>query len=196
MKNISFNKYIDSLKSTEVSPGGGSANAYVAALADSLALKAIKVSAKRKSFLSLPTDVQENINHVVEVLEESVNYYYYLAEEDASIFNDYMKVYKTGDKEKILEATKECFQGPALLFDTILDDLQLILSAKDIIVKTIKSDFLMSLELIKSVINCSLFNLKINADLLDNEYQDKYEDAVKMAKKTINLIDAVISESK
>lgn len=196
MKKFSFDEYIEVLKSTKPAPGGGSANAKVLEIAIALALKAINISKARKSFLALDKNIQREVENNVKKLDKSFKLLEKLAENDQKAFEGFMKVYKLNDEKKTKDALVNCFNVPFSLYEEAKNSLVLIYSFKDYIVKSITSDFKMSLEIFKSVFNNSLFNLKINADLLDKEYEDLYK---KVKTEVANLnkdIDKVLKEIK
>jgi len=194
MKNILIDEYINNLKSTSPTPGGGSANCYIAKFSIALALKSFNVSTNRKSFKTYDQDVQEETIKTIKELESSLMIYGGLSQRDENAFDNFMKAYKSKDESAILEATKECFNSPYDLYKRLEQDIKLIINLKDIVVSTILSDYKMSLSIMKSVLESNLFNLKINAALLDENYQRKYDDIVILTNELIAKINLVIEE--
>lgn len=169
MSSITIEDYINELKSSSPTPGGGSGNCQLAKIAISLALMSINVSKNRKSFEKRSEEEKEFVNNSIEDLENIMKELDILNELDEKAFNDFMVAYKAKDQEKIAEASKDCYSAPLDVYLSCSAAVDVIIKLKDFIVSTIISDYKISLKTMSAVLENCLYNLDINVPNLKDD---------------------------
>lgn len=169
MEHITIDEYINKLKSSSPTPGGGSANCQLAKISISLALMSINVSKNRKSFENYTDKERIFVEGSIGYLENALKELDEKAENDEKVFNNFMIAYKEKDQEKIAKASIECYSCPLNMLLLCFGALDVIFSLEKYVVSTIMSDYKMSLRTMSAVLENGIFNLDINVKNLKDK---------------------------
>ncbi len=177
-------EYLDLVHSESPAPGGGSVAGYTAALGVALICMAMNISMKRKAYNNYSeAEKKYNLNRMAK-LKRIESDMYAIKELDVKVFNDFMVAYKSKDQKEIHKMTIKCFLLPYNLFELIDEAIEVIFYLRKYIVKSVLSDYKMSLIMLKSMLDASIVNMKINLDnLTDSTCKQMYLD--KLARKAV-----------
>lgn len=148
-QNQSLKQYLSELSSEKSVPGGGSASAYVAALAMGLSQMVIRVTLKRKPKSDASADQlkedqkkRESLTSILEVLEDLKMKASEIVDEDPKVYDEVMASYK--DPEKMEAALWKSFQLQADLAQKIVLAAELNSNLQEMIHGSIKNDLIVS----------------------------------------------------
>ena len=178
-KNFNIVDFLNILSSTSPMPGGGVVVALVAANAVNLSLKVINLSIGKKKFLRYDKLLKKTASEL-EIINDK---FLKLMDEDAEAFKSMEAAYKMPkdteaqiiNKEKALQKAYKICIKPVLNVIKLCNKVLII--NKKVVDKTTtlaRSDIYISDILIKSCIESSIENVKINTNYMkDKNYVDK-----------------------
>lgn len=191
-KNLTIEKFLEKLGSSDSMPGGGVASSLVAANGISLILMVCNLTIGKERY-------KENESLVVSVKEEAEKLkekFLEFMDKDAETFKIMEKVFampneteeeKRLRKEKMQEACKICCETPREMIEYALKGIELANSILGKSNKSAESDLIVSAIFLKAAIKGAWENIAINLKYINDEkfvkgqesFKQKIEDLIK-----------------
>lgn len=173
-QNQSLKQYLSELSSEKSVPGGGSASAYVAALAIGLSQMVIRVTLKRKPKLDESEEQikadkkkRESLTSILDTLEDLKTKASQIVDEDPKVYDEVMSSYK--DPAKMESALWKSFQLQADLAQKIVLAAELNSNLQEMIQGSIKNDLIVSEALLQGAFTGAHSTANINVVYMKNE---------------------------
>lgn len=173
---LSLKNYLSEVNSDKSMPGGGSVAAYVSSLGIGLARMLGLLSIGKEKFKEIDLAEQENFLITLELLENNLELLIDYVNKDCECFLEIMDAYKiektNPNRQSIIQ--DKTFQAallPLRAAEIGYNSLNLCLRLVKYGNRMVLSDLLSALYLIDAGVKCSLINVKVNANLLDDQAQ-------------------------
>ena len=168
--DISLKDYLEDVSSYSPAPGGGSVVAYMTSLSIGLYLMSVRISVRRKSFLSLDEKTKEEVFKNIDKLDEINKIILNYVDKDIDTFNEFMKAYRSKDEEAIKRETIKCFNEPYHVLNLIFEAIDVMLLDQKYIVKSVRSDLRIALKSLEAQFDNCKENININIENIDDEF--------------------------
>lgn len=171
--DLSLEKYLQEVSSAEPIPGGGSATAYVAAVAMALTQMVGRISLKRKKKEGLSpeedrkeTHSREKIQFIIDGVEKIKVRAFETVNRDPVVYEEVSKAY--GNPEQLEAALWKSFQMQADLAADILQAAKLNEQLTQLVSGSIKNDLLVSRGLSHAALEAAHDTASINVVYMKN----------------------------
>ena len=166
----SLKDYLEDVSSYSPAPGGGSVVAYMTSLSIGLYLMSVRISVRRKSFLSLDEEIKDQVYKNIEKLDEINKIILNYVDKDIDTFNEFMEAYRSKDEEAIKRETIKCFNEPYHVLNLIFEAIDVMLLDQKYIVKSVRSDLRIALNSLEAQFDNCKENIDINIRNIDDEF--------------------------
>ncbi len=173
-KSLKIDDFLSILSSTFPMPGGGVVVSLVAANAVNLSLKVINLSIGKKKFIKYDKLLKKSKSELELINDKFLN----MMDEDAIAFKSMEEAYKMpkDTKEEILKKEKALQKAYKICIKPVIEVIKLcnkvLIINKKVVDKTTtlaRSDLYISDILIKSCIESSIENIKINTNFMNDK---------------------------
>lgn len=182
MEELTINEFLEKLSSSEPIPGGGSIAGLSAAIGSALSSMVFSLTLGKKVYNELCGADKEKFNFAYEESKKCVSRFTELMNEDASVFNRFIKVFsmpKQTEEEKlnrekaINEGYQEALQVPMKVLEESSKVYDFILIASQFGNKSVISDAAVAAIMLHAAVESSIINVKINLSGIKDETSKK-----------------------
>ena len=182
MEELTINEFLQKLASSDPIPGGGSIAGLSAAIGSALSSMVFSLTLGKKVYNELCEEDKEKFNFAYEQSKKCVSSFTKLMNEDASVFNKFIKVFsmpKQTEEEKknrekaINEGYKDALQVPMKVLEESRKVYDFILIAAKFGNKSVISDAAVAAIMLHAAVESSIINIKINLSGIKDRVSQK-----------------------
>lgn len=171
MENLTVKNFVNKLATSEPIPGGGSIAGLSAALGSALSSMVFSLTVGKSVYNELSEDDKDKFDYCYKETNRYVDKFLQLMEEDAAIFNEFIKVFampKTTEEEKqnrklaMDEGFKNAMKTPIIVLEECERVYDIIVVAAELGNLSVISDAAVAVIMLHAAVESSIINIKIN----------------------------------